>query len=105
MNKLEKQLSMTEQSVLEALEKAEGKISMSEMAEMFGITKRQVRSTIEDLVNLGYAISNVNGYSIIKTQLELERAAEHQRKRLIASAKRYRSLCAMGNIKQEEIII
>ncbi len=97
------ELTVNEINVLGLLTDSKEKISMSDMAEMLNISKREVRECIEQLTLMGRAISNINGYSLIKNQEELKKVVEHQRKRLVSVSRRYSAIRKMANFNQIEI--
>jgi len=91
-----------EQSVLNLI--SEKKLRMRDLAELVGCSARDIRRAINRLTNAGYPISNINGYSIIKTQEELERVIRIQRKRAMSSIRRYNQIKKQPLNGQEELL-
>lgn len=65
--------------------------SMKELADLLSIDERQARDLIEELVIKGYPIHNINGYGWIRTQEQLEKCYDLQRKRALSSLARLRA--------------
>ena len=91
-----------EQSVLNII--SEKNVRMRELADLVGCSARDIRRAINRLTNAGYPISNINGYSIIKTQEELERVIRIQRKRAMSSIRRYNQIKKQPLNGQEELL-
>ena len=91
-----------EQSVLNLI--SEKKLRMRDLAELVGCSARDIRRAINRLTNAGYPISNINGYSIIKTQEELERVIRIQRKRAMSSIRRYNQIKKQPLNGQEKLL-
>lgn len=91
-----------EQSVLNLI--SEKKLRMRDLAELVGCSARDIRRAINRLTNAGYPISNIGGYSIIKTQEELEQVIRVQRKRAMSSIRRYNQIKKQPLNGQEELL-
>lgn len=82
--------TIVENNVLELLGVED--LSMRDLAEILSITQREVRKAINNLVVKGYPISNIGKYSLIKTQDQLEKCYQAQRRRALSSFKRLKAL-------------
>ena len=91
-----------EQSVLNLI--SEKKLRMRDLAELVGCSARDIRRAINRLTNAGYPISNIGGYSIIKTQEELEQVIRVQRKRAMSSIRRYNQIKKQPLNGQEKLL-
>lgn len=91
-----------EQHVLSII--TEKKVRMKDLAELVGCNARNIRRAINRLTNAGYPISNIGGYSIIRTQEELEQVIRIQRKRAMSSIRRYNQLKKQPLNGQEELL-
>lgn len=91
-----------EQRVLSII--TEKKVKMKDLAELVGCNARTIRLAINRLINKGHPISNIGGYSIIRSQEELERVIRVQRKRAMSSLRRYNQIKKQPLHGQEKLL-